>query len=234
MDFEIDPIRTSFYMEKSQRNIQLFAFGDAPSWSAEIQVPIEVAFLLEPHLHTKAAIYQFTRDSIKETYFAQFADGYIQIEIQDSPCLDSISNRSFRQSSLVHYHNTQTNEYHLVKGCAEWIPDLRLHDIWMLYQINDSIIDKVKYATQIPRMEIHIDKMSIIGFDGCNEFKSLIDIDQHQITIKKIENLTDKVCPEFESTFTKSIENKTFQFSMQNGMLMLKDGDQQLLFKKTD
>lgn len=236
MDFEIDPIRTTFYMEKFQRNIQIFAFGDNPNWSAEIQLPIEVELLLAPNIHTRASIYQIENDSLIDTYFAQFPDGYIQLEIQSSPCVDSISNRSYKKSSLVHYHNTKTNEYLLLKGCAEWIPDFRLHNIWMLYQINDSIIDKVQHAAHIPRMEIHIDRMSIFGFDGCNEFRSLIDLDKNQISIKKIENLSEKICEEtgIGKSFIESIGNKTFQFSVQNEMLELKSGDQKYLFKRTD
>lgn len=237
-DMDIDPIRTSFYVDKFQRNVILFGFGDSPAWSLELNQNKGIELLIEPDLKVISSIYGIseTPEDTATIYFSKFDHGFIQFNVNFLPCQDKISGRNYHYQAEVHYHDTLRSDYRLLRGCVEWIPDFRLNDIWMLYQINDEIFDKHKHYKNVPRLEFHLNRMTVAGFGGCNEYQGKFEQYNNKVRIRNLKLFTNNSCElsPLEEKLMKDLQNEAYTFRIEDGYLTLYNDDDVYVFRRTD
>ncbi len=119
-------------------------------------------------------------------------------------------------------------------GEGEFYGAIRLHDIWVLEQINGERIE-VAQDTQRPYMEIHLDKNQVMGNLGCNTFTSDVYFGREQINFSFVMS-TKIACPNLkvEQQFTKIMSTKTFNYRFEELQLILENQTDTLTFRKTD
>lgn len=128
-------------------------------------------------------------------------------------------------------------KYTLVKVLEKQLDHkIGLHDIWALESIQRKQI-KLQDRQQRPQLEINLQKMKIMGNDGCNNFVGdIVNIDSENIVFSTVA-ATKKAC------FNMDIPNRFHQniisvqtYSRKNLRLYLYDnqGNELFAFKKID
>ncbi|MCH2214801.1 MAG: DUF4377 domain-containing protein [Flavobacteriales bacterium] len=125
--------------------------------------------------------------------------------------------------------------YSLVKE-IEKVVDRRfiLNDIWVPVTILDSPISD---TLPLPRMEIHLSGMEIMGTNGCNNYKGQIgNVTGSDISFKNIVS-TKKMCLDMTipDLYDEALEI-TESYKLENNRLILfdKEGIKTIVFKKVD
>ena len=101
---------------------------------------------------------------------------------------------------------------------------LRLNDIWVVTKIEDKLLDKS--TMQLPRLEISVKDMQLLGTDGCNNIRgSIKKIGAKELIFGSMMG-TKKLCPQMEipNAFNRiigtvthyKIENRTLYFYNKN------------------
>jgi len=127
--------------------------------------------------------------------------------------------------------------YTLIKVLEKQLDSkLRLHDIWALESIESKDLS-LEGRQKRPQLEINLQKMNIVGNDGCNNFTGNIqNIDLEKITFGPIAT-TRKICPDMSvpNKFHQHI-NQVQAYSIKGLKLYLYDnqGNELFGFKKID
>lgn len=110
----------------------------------------------------------------------------------------------------------------------------RMHDIWIATRIDGNPVNR---TLPVPRLEINLTKMKVMGSDGCNDFQGAIqEVAEEAFFMGNIAS-TKKMCPEMETAnaFNKAL-NQVASYKLDGLNLMLKDasGKEVLAFLKGD
>jgi heat shock protein HslJ len=128
-------------------------------------------------------------------------------------------------------------EYTLIDVLSkEKDPYLSLHDIWAITEIV-GVESKLKGLESRPNLEINIRTMSIMGSDGCNQYRGKIEtLSGNEIRFGPIMG-TKKACPEMHipNKYTSAL-SKVSYFKREGLQLIFydKDTSKLLTFKKVD
>lgn len=112
---------------------------------------------------------------------------------------------------------------------------LRLHDIWSLVSIGDGANDIGK--SNLPNLEIFVEKKQILGFGGCNNYSgNIVEVNLNEISFGPIRS-TKMACPQLslEQQYFSAL-GQTQTYSLENLRLKFYDkkGKQLIEFKKVD
>jgi len=119
---------------------------------------------------------------------------------------------------------------------AEFEPDTRLHNIWVVTQFNGKELNREKYNNGLPRFEINTTKSRVLGNDGCNDFNGDIKIENGTISFGNLVS-TKKACPNMDELkdLLKHISGKTFEYKFsENKVELLQKGKVILSLKNID
>lgn len=237
-DINNDLVSTSFHLDKFQRNITVFASGEDTPWSLEISRNNSMKLFIAPNTEVVASIYSKEENQKNKTttYFAKFKNGNIQFEMSAEECKEFPHTNNFQSSAVLHFHDTTRSTYQLLKGCAEWIPNYRLHEIWMLDEVNGELFDRDNFYKNIPRIEFHLNNYKVYGFGGCNEFEGEFDLNHDILSIKNVEFLSQEKCAleEFEQQLIKDLQDPSYHFKVKEGVLKMSNKNKGFVFKRTD
>ncbi|MCZ2392325.1 MAG: hypothetical protein LC105_00505 [Chitinophagales bacterium] len=231
-------IENSFYMDKFQRDVLFFAYGEYPTWSLELTHSGNIELNIAPD--KKIAGYNYSTEydpfSHSQIYYATFDNGFIQINILEDTCASVQQINNIAHKVMVHYHDTLQNEYLLLNGCAKWIPDFRLNDIYMLSQFDQEKISLIKDFNIIPRLEFHLNNYTITGSTGIHELDGSFVLDKNIVYLKNIHLLEkdNSTLTEFENLYLNSIQNKAFEYKINEGVLILVNSNHTIIFNRTD
>jgi heat shock protein HslJ len=131
-------------------------------------------------------------------------------------------------------NNNETN-YQKTEGCGKYITDYRLHDIWVLEELNGYKIFIADFQKELPRIEIHAAENRFMGFGGCNSISGSLFFENDLL---KFNNITSTLmaCAENnkEDNFVKALQSST-TYSIKNNRLTLSNPSGKLLvFRKVD
>lgn len=170
-----------------------------------------------------------------KSYKATNAGSSILISIQHTDCQNSVSGAiSPYKVSIEIKNNTEAN-YQKIEGCGKYITDYRLHDIWVLEELNGYKIFITDFQKEFPRIEIHAEENRFMGFGGCNSISGSLFFENDLL---KFNNITSTLmaCAENnkEDKFVKALQNST-TYSIKNNRLTLSNPSGKLLvFRKVD
>ncbi len=220
-------------LEFIQNNIRVF--DETGSWHIDIGMNNHIELFIYPDKYISANIYNIKEENSQTLYFAKFPQGNIQLELYDYDCVNGASTSGLK-SAVVHYHDTENSDYLYLEGCAEEIPDYRLHDIWILSRIEDSTGHSARVEDFHPRLEFLVPERTVYGFDGCNEFEGEFESNRRSISLKNVHTLSDRNCnlSEPEQTFIFDLTHRTFDFLIDENILRLSLENISYLFQKTD
>lgn len=235
--YDKNPIPYSFYLEKYQRNVSLYAFGNDPEWNLEVYQNNTLVLQLPNQKKVKANIYAFQLDSINHSisYFGLVENGYVQFTASKIIEEDPIVGKKYGYKAEVHYHDTATSHYEYLQGYSTWIPNIKLESTWLLTNNNNEDY-LIKYQYQIfQRLKFNLETSSITGFGGCNELEGKFNICNQSLQIESIHLINHEKCQfsEYENTFLDLIRNKTFLYTIDKGILILTNSENKLDFKSS-
>jgi heat shock protein HslJ len=131
-------------------------------------------------------------------------------------------------------NKTETN-YQKIEGCGQYITDYRLHDIWVLEELDGYKIFISDFQKELPRIEIHAEENRFMGFGGCNSISGSLFFENDLLRFNNITS-TFMACAESnkEDKFIKVLQNAT-RYSIKDNRLTLSNQSGKLLvFKKVD
>lgn len=157
------------------------------------------------------------------------------ITIQQLDCQDSMSGAISPYSAKVEIKNNSELETQKLSGCGKYFTDYRLHDIWVLEELNGYKVFATDFQKEMPRIEINSTENRFSGFGGCNAISGQIFYEKDLLRFTKVIS-TLMACPQGnkESEFLKALQSTT-AYTVENNQLILSNPSGKLVvFKKVD
>lgn len=151
------------------------------------------------------------------------------ITIEQFECQDSMSGEKSPYTVKVEIDGKTLN------GCGKYITDYRLHDIWVLEELNGKKVSLTDFQKELPRIEIHAAENRFMGFGGCNSINGSIFYEKDLLRFSNMVSTLMACAPgNKEDEFTKALQSTT-TYSIGNNRLTLSNPSGKLLvFRKVD
>ena len=157
------------------------------------------------------------------------------ISIQQLDCQNSMSGVISPYSVKVEIKNNSELEIKKLSGCGKYITDYRLHDIWVLEELNGYKVFATDFQKEFPRLEINSAENRFSGFGGCNSITGQIFFEKDVLRFTKVIS-TLMACPQGnkEGEFTKALQSTT-RYELKNNRLYLFNPEgTKAIFRKVD
>ncbi|MBS7254790.1 META domain-containing protein [Flavobacterium branchiicola] len=157
------------------------------------------------------------------------------ITIQQLDCQDSMSGVISPYSVKVEIKNNSELQAEKLNGCGKYLTDYRLHDIWVLEELNGYKVFVTDFQKEFPRIEINAAENRFMGYGGCNSVTGQIFFEKDLLRFTKVVS-TLMACPSGnkEGEFLKALQSAT-KYSIENNRLTLSNPSAKLLvFRKVD
>ncbi|MFD1602364.1 META domain-containing protein [Flavobacterium artemisiae] len=157
------------------------------------------------------------------------------VSIQQLDCQDSMSGAISPYSVKVEIKNNSELEAKKLSGCGKYLTDYRLHDIWVLEELNGYKVFATDFQKEMPRIEINSAENKFMGYGGCNSITGQIFFEKDLLRFTKVVS-TLMACPQGnkEGEFLKALQSTT-TYSIENNQLILSNPSAKLVvFKKVD
>ncbi|WP_426484486.1 META domain-containing protein [Flavobacterium sp. 2] len=157
------------------------------------------------------------------------------ITIQQLDCQDSMSGAISPYSVKVEIKNNSELETKKLSGCGKYLTDYRLHDIWVLEELNGYKVFATDFQREFPRLEINSTENRFSGFGGCNSITGQIFFEKDVLRFTKVISTLMACAPgNKEGDFLKALQSTT-TYSIGNNQLILSNPSGKLaVFKKVD
>jgi heat shock protein HslJ/uncharacterized membrane protein len=157
------------------------------------------------------------------------------VTIQQLDCQDSMSGAISSYKVSVEIKNNSELESKKVEGCGKYITDYRLHDIWVLEELNGYKVFIADYQKELPRIEIHAQENSFMGFGGCNSISGTLFYEKDVLRFTKVISTLMACAPgNKEGEFTKALQNVTTYSIGDNRLTLSNPSGKLLVFRKVD
>lgn len=170
-----------------------------------------------------------------KTYKARNAESSIIISIQQIECQNSMSGIISPYKVSIQIKNKTETNYQKIEGCGQYITDYRLHDIWVLEELDGYKIFISDFQKELPRIEIHAEENRFIGSEGCNSISGSLFFENDLLQFNNIKS-TLMACAESnkEDIFIKALQNATTYSIKDNRLTLSNQSGKLLVFKKVD
>ncbi|RED23471.1 heat shock protein HslJ [Flavobacterium cutihirudinis] len=157
------------------------------------------------------------------------------ITIQQLDCQDSMSGVISPYKVSVEIKNNSELETKKLSGCGKYNTDYRLHDIWVLEELNGYKVFPTDYQKELPRLEINSAENRFMGYGGCNSITGQIFYEKDVLRFTKVVSTLMACAPgNKEGEFLKALQSTT-TYSIGNNQLILSNPSGKLaVFKKVD
>ena len=165
-------------------------------------------------------------------YRAVVESGEMIIHLYKQECVNNSSGNKFSYKVTVEIKRGIDKDFIRVEGCGHFIFDKRIHDIWLLQQLNNKLVT----GPDLPYIEFNTTDGSLMGQTGCNNFSGKADFKGNKLTLEPLAT-TRKFCPNatYESDFLKAMSPGEWVYEIENGKLVLtRNGKESIMFKKVD
>jgi len=157
------------------------------------------------------------------------------ITIQQLDCQDSMSGAISPYSTKVEIRNNSELETQKLTGCGKYLTDYRLHDIWVLEELNGYKVFITDFQKEFPRVEINSAENRFSGFGGCNSMTGQIFFEKDVLRFSKVVS-TLMACPQGnkEGEFLKALQATTTYSIGDNRLTLSNPSGKLVVFKKVD
>ncbi len=229
---------SSLLVKLKYSGIDFYARGNEPFWGLNLDYQNHFVFyglgmdsvVFNPVKPNKA------QDANALRFYSQIENGFINININEANCTDNMSGEDYTFMVDVEIDRNGSNDsYH---GCGNFIPDYRLHDIWVLTEIyNDSLGGLLKLSHPLARIEFKVDERKVMGGFSCNSFSGGFWLQGNELRFKSLPS-TKKYCLLYEEISAQEFYTnmrKVNHFKIEDGYLQLFNNNKLLLiYKKVD
>ena len=224
--------------KKSQEGIDFYAFGNEPFWSLDMDFEKTIRFKNLDGLDYNAPAVEPVKaqDANVKRYRSVTESGEIIVQINQTECTDSMSGQLFDYSVSIDIKLSKETEYTSYKGCGNYVPDYRLHDIWAIIEVDGIKINAADFKKDAPRMEINLTKNTVFGTDGCNTFRGSVKVEKNTIQFGPLAS-TMMACfdnTEISSKIGKILSSETLTFKRENNLVFYDNGKKVMELKHID
>jgi len=231
--------QNDFKFKLWQKGIDFYARGNEPSWALDMDFQDSFQFktldgieiIVPPIKGTEAMDAKVIR------YNAEVEAGTLIVTIQEEKCQDTMADEVFHFSVRIQVKSGTQQDFEEYSGCGNYVSDYRLHDIWVLENLNGMDLKSVMSIKDLPRFEFYASEGKILGNDGCNDFSGdYIQIGSNEIQFSEVSR-TKKMCSdlEIENNLSKFVFGRRMNYSIENLKLKLTGFDgTKIIFKKID
>ncbi|WP_291115460.1 META domain-containing protein [Flavobacterium sp. UBA6135] len=213
------------------------AIGTEPFWSLEISESLIKFSALDENLNFNAPYVEPIRamDSNVKMYRAETESGKIEITIIQEDCSDNMSEKKYYYKVEVTIQRGTQKDYSSLKGCGNYTFDYRLHDIWVLEEVEGKTFTKDFFLEELPFLEINSNDRAFSGFGGCNRIRGKLFQERELLRFYDIAS-SKMMCDSKnkEGVFIKALTSAT-TYEIKNNRLYLSNPDgMKLIMKKVD
>ncbi|RKR11835.1 META domain-containing protein [Flavobacterium sp. 90] len=151
------------------------------------------------------------------------------VTIQQFDCQDSMSGEKSPYTVKVEINSKTLN------GCGKYITDYRLHDIWVLEELNGKKVALTDFQKELPRIEIHAADNKFMGFGGCNSIGGTIFYEKDLLRFSNvISTLMACASGNKEGEFIKALQSTTTYTIGNNRLTLSNPSGKLLVLRKVD
>jgi heat shock protein HslJ len=226
-DFEkIDTVEKAPYFKSS---------GTEPFWNLAISDDKIVFKTINDSIVTPHADPILVMDANVKSYRIQAKTAQLNIKILQQKCVNAMSGKEFPYAVFVEYKKSATAELEKVNGCGQYETDYRLHDIWVLEELNGEKIKKEDFSKEFPLLEIYANTNKFSGFAGCNQMKGSLFFEKGKLRFTNLAT-TKMMCEPVnkEAEFITALQSSSV-YKIENNRLILSNSTGiKIIFKKVD
>lgn len=222
--------------ENMEKGIYFRASGCEPDWNFKISdknieftsLKLGYEVLSGEHIEPIVAI-----DANVKMYRVDTEQGKIIIQITQQECVNVMSGD--KSNYAVKIEIVKDGKSININGCGDYLTDYRLHDIWILEELNGKKVNVKDFSKEFPNLEINTTDNNFIGFAGCNKMIGSIFFERGLLRFNKI-STTRMACERTnkEAVFLKTLQSTT-TYKIENLRLTLTNSSNaSLVFRKVD
>lgn len=235
---EMDSQKPADSLFRNGERILFKASGNEPFWGLVITEKSIVFTSITEGLesfHAPLTEPIMAMDANVKAYRSQSETGSIQVQTAQMLCTDDMSGKVSDHKVEVTLKRAADPDSIVFNGCGGYRTDYRLHDIWLLEEMDGKPVLKEEFAQQVPYLEINSSQNTFLGHAGCNRMNGRIWNEGSLLRFSKI-ILTRKACgPENqESQFLQFLEKSTHYKIKENRLQLSNPDGATLVFKKID
>ena len=175
-------------------------------------------------------------DGKSKTYKSQSDKHDMVIDLYQEKCSDGMTDTIYAQVVKLSIKKTDDEEFMVLKGCGNYVPDSRLAVVWVLDQIKGKKMTKYDFGSELPYIDLHVKENLFTGFGGCNRLKGNLVLSEHNLLQFKDFVVTKMSClsNNKEGLFLEALGNCD-KYEIKNDKLILsnKQGVQAVFLKGT-
>ncbi len=234
-DAPVEGQSQNFLYNLWSQGIDFYARGNEPFWSLDMDFDKRFRFTVLDglDLNTPAAEAVPAQDAKITRYHAQTESGELIISANAEPCTDSMSGKRFDYTVTVQAKQTSDKSYRNFSGCGDYVPDMRLTDIWVVEQVDGAMLQPASFMKGLPTLELSAKERRLSGHDGCNRIGGGFSTQGHTIRFQQLVG-TKMFCPTPEGTpdIGSLLAGMTYDFEFGNNRLYLKKNNKAILTLK--
>lgn len=222
---------------KTQAGVLFYALGQEPGWALDISK--EKGLVLrtqEGELFTAPyAEPAQAQDADVQRYRSVGTEGELIAHVLRKPCSDPMSGEAFTHEVSVQY--TVAGSARTFTGCGMFLPPIRLHDIWMLRAVNDTLLD-VAGTGPVPRLEFHVADLSVTGTTGCNSLSGMFEATANGLVLDRVATtmmLCEGAAGAMERRFMPLLNGTEYTISFKgNDLFLTNAAGKRFTFRRVD
>ena len=157
------------------------------------------------------------------------------ITIQQLECQNSMSGVISPYKVSVEIKNNSELTFTKLSGCGNYNTDYRLHDIWVLEELNGFKVFVTDFQKELPRIEINSSENKFMGYGGCNAISGSIFYEKDVLRFSKVAATMMACAPgNKEDQFTKALQSTTTYSIGDNRLTLSNPSGKLLVFRKVD
>ncbi len=226
-------------LTKYKKGNDFYAVGNEPFWNLDMDFEKKIIFknldgleFIAPAVDPVKAM-----DANVIRYRSTTDSGEIIVQLNQSGCTDNMSGQKFDYNVTVDFKTSLETDYKTYKGCGNYVPDFRLHDIWAIIEVDGIKVNLESFNGKLPRIEFNITEYRVLGNDGCNSFNGSFKSEYKKIFIGNLAS-TMMACfenKEISSKIGKILSNSNLDYVIENNLLILsKDHNKVMVLKHID
>lgn len=223
-------------MENLEKEFYFRGNGNEPDWNLKIsEKTIEFSSLIPGFESLTANHVEPLRAMDANVKMYRVTDKSITmiIQIMQQECINTMSGDKSSYSVRIEIVKNKNSTF--LSGCGNYITDSRLHDIWVLEQLNGKKVILADFTKELPNLEINSSTNKFMGFAGCNRMNGTIFFERGLLHFTN--TITTRMfCGEKnkENEFLKVLQSTT-TYKVENLRLILTNASgEELIFKKVD
>jgi heat shock protein HslJ len=223
-------------IENLEKGIYFRGNGNEPDFSLKLSEKTIDFTSLKPGFESLSGAHTEpirAMDANVKMYRVTTAAGLMIIQIMQQECTNTMSGE--KSSYSVEIEIVKDNNSTFFHGCGNYITDPRLHDIWVLEQLNGQKVSLTDFSKELPNLEINSSSNQFMGFSGCNRMNGQLFFEKGLLRFTKVIT-TRMACGDNnkENEFLKTLQSTT-NYKVENRRLTLTNpSGVELVFKKVD